>query len=128
MKRQRFVFDTGLCFNVSPYFLRNHFKADYVKNFVLLDKALYEDESWDLVLRRWSKLVKDFARQPATTDGNVKFDISKIPDIYDCAKYDLQHNMSIINFPYMEQLYVKAKYMADVVVPQVSITFVYILQ
>ena len=32
--------------------------------------------------------------------SNGKFDISKIPDIYDCIKYDLQHNR------YMYPLYI----------------------
>ena len=39
---------------------------------------------------RWGKLEKDFL--PKT---NV-FDISKIPDIYDCIKYDVQHNRSVL--------------------------------
>ena len=32
------------------------------------------------------KIVKDFRLKSG------KFDISKVPDIYDCIKYDLQHN------------------------------------
>ena len=36
--------------------------------------------------RRWGKLEKDFRMR------DQRFDISKIPDIYDCIKYDLQHN------------------------------------
>ena len=48
---------------------------------------LYQNESWDLMERRWNKLEKDFLNQK-----NGVFDISKLPDIYDCIKYDLQHN------------------------------------
>lgn len=51
---------------------------------------LYHGETWDLMARRWGKLEKDFL--PKT---NV-FDISKIPDIYDCIKYDVQHNRSVL--------------------------------
>ena len=50
-------------------------------------KDLYQNESWDLMERRWCKLEKDFLNQK-----NGVFDISKLPDIYDCIKYDLQHN------------------------------------
>ncbi len=38
-----------------------------------------------LMINRWGKLEKDFKLK----DG--QFDISKIPDIYDCIKYDLLH-------------------------------------
>ena len=67
--------------------------------------------------RRWAKLEKDF------TTKNKKFDISKIPDIYDCVKYDLQHNQHTLKFEYAEELYKCAKYLADVVIPQVSFIF-----
>lgn len=43
------------------------------------ESSLYHGESWDLMERRWGKLEKDFK-----TKGS--FDISKIPDIYDCIK------------------------------------------
>lgn len=42
--------------------------------------------------RRWGKLEKDFKLRE---DGLV-FDMSKIPDIYDCIKYDVQHNQAAI--------------------------------
>lgn len=64
--------------------------------------------------RRWAKLEKDFRTK------NAKFDISKIPDIYDCIKYDLQHNHHTLQFEHAEELYKRAKYLADVVIPQVS--------
>lgn len=40
---------------------------------------LYHGESWNLMARRWGKLQKDF-------QSKGHFDISKIPDIYDCIK------------------------------------------
>lgn len=76
---------------------------------------LYHSESWELMLRRWSKLVKDFRMRGAT------FDISKIPDIYDCIKYDLQHNMKILHFKEADELYSLSRAMADIVVPQVCL-------
>ena len=76
---------------------------------------LYHAESWELLARRWSKLEKDFL--------NVKtnsFNISKVPDIYDCIKYDHLHNKSTFQCPEAEELYTYAKSMADVVIPQVQ--------
>lgn len=79
-----------------------------------LELPLYHGESWELMQRRWAKLEKDFRTK------NTKFDISKIPDIYDCIKYDLQHNHHTLQFEHAEELYKCAKYLADVVIPQVG--------
>ncbi|XP_064471577.1 inositol hexakisphosphate and diphosphoinositol-pentakisphosphate kinase 2-like isoform X4 [Ornithodoros turicata] len=73
---------------------------------------LYHGETWELMLRRWAKLEKDFKLK------NGKFDISKIPDVYDCIKYDLQHNQHTLQSPHAEELYLYAKALADVVIPQ----------
>lgn len=78
------------------------------------DMKLYHDESWELMLRRWSKLEKDFYNKKQD-----KFVISKIPDIYDSVKYDLMHNRSILNFENAYNLYTCTKALADVVIPQV---------
>jgi hypothetical protein len=75
---------------------------------------LYHGETWGLMESRWIKLEKDFLNK------NGLFDISKVPDIYDCIKYDLQHNKKIIQCDLAEELYTYAKNMADVVIPQVS--------
>jgi len=79
---------------------------------------LYHSESWELMQRRWGKLIKDFW----PSDG--VYDISKVPDIYDCIKYDLQHNMKILRFSEAEELHTLAKAMADIVIPQVRNWFV----
>lgn len=63
--------------------------------------------------RRWGKIEKDFCTK------NKTYDISKIPDIYDCIKYDLQHNQHTLQFDMAEELYIYAKYLADIVIPQV---------
>ncbi|KAL1512849.1 hypothetical protein ABEB36_002365 [Hypothenemus hampei] len=76
------------------------------------EAILYHGETWDLMYRRWSKIEKDFYTK------NKTFDISKIPDIYDCIKYDLQHNQHTIQFEQAEELYINAKYLADIVIPQ----------
>ena len=62
------------------------------KNFA--DGVLYHGETWELMARRWGKLEKDFKLRD--DKESPLFDISKIPDIYDCIKYDLQHNQAAI--------------------------------
>ncbi|CAD7090313.1 unnamed protein product [Hermetia illucens] len=76
------------------------------------DAILYHGETWDLMGRRWEKIEKDFSTKSKT------FDISKIPDIYDCIKYDLQHNQHTLQYEQAEELYIYAKYLADIVIPQ----------
>lgn len=83
--------------------------------FIILDAILYHGETWELMGRRWGKIEKDFCTK------NKRFDISKIPDIYDCIKYDLQHNNHTLQFDHAEELYIYAKYLADIVIPQVII-------
>lgn len=64
------------------------------------------------MLRRWAKLEKDVKMK------NGRYDISKIPDIYDCIKYDVQHNSSL-KLNDMMELYQLSKSLADIVIPQV---------
>ena len=45
--------------------------------------------------------------------------MSKIPDIYDNIKYDLQHNMQIVDKDDAAELHLYSKAMADIVIPQV---------
>ncbi|XP_038661103.1 inositol hexakisphosphate and diphosphoinositol-pentakisphosphate kinase 2 isoform X9 [Scyliorhinus canicula] len=75
------------------------------------DIQLYHSESLELMLRRWAKLEKDVKMK------NGRYDISKIPDIYDCIKYDVQHNSSLQLENTME-LYQLSKSLADIVIPQ----------
>lgn len=76
------------------------------------DIQLYHSETLELMLRRWSKLEKDFKMK------NGRYNISKIPDIYDCIKYDVQHNSSLKLNNIME-IYRLSKALADIVIPQV---------
>ncbi|CAF1051721.1 unnamed protein product [Adineta ricciae] len=75
--------------------------------------TLFHSETWDLCLRRWLKLEKDFYNIQKD-----KFNISKVPDIYDSIKYDLLHNKNKLQFPHADDLYVCSKALADIVVPQ----------
>eukprot|EP00123_Amoebidium_parasiticum_P001100 comp12106_c0_seq1/m.6841 comp12106_c0_seq1/g.6841 ORF comp12106_c0_seq1/g.6841 comp12106_c0_seq1/m.6841 type:complete len:972 (-) comp12106_c0_seq1:73-2988(-) len=76
------------------------------------EMLLYSGETITLVLKRWEKLEKDFYNKKKD-----KFDISKIPDIYDCIKYDCLHNY-MMNLDGMDELYYLVKAFADYVVPQ----------
>ncbi|XP_065366301.1 inositol hexakisphosphate and diphosphoinositol-pentakisphosphate kinase isoform X9 [Calliphora vicina] len=76
------------------------------------DAILYHGETWDLMRCRWEKIEKDFSTK------SKLYDISKIPDIYDCIKYDLQHNQHTLQYDQAEELYIYSKYLADIVIPQ----------
>ncbi|GFO26087.1 inositol hexakisphosphate and diphosphoinositol-pentakisphosphate kinase, partial [Plakobranchus ocellatus] len=76
------------------------------------DLSLFNGESWELLIRRWAKLEKDFRLK------NGRFDISKIPDIYDCIKYDLQHNQKTLQFRRAHELFMCSKALADIIIPQ----------
>ncbi|XP_078804556.1 inositol hexakisphosphate and diphosphoinositol-pentakisphosphate kinase 2 isoform X17 [Oryzias latipes] len=75
------------------------------------DLQLYHSETLELMLQRWSKLERDFRMK------NGRYDISKIPDIYDCIKYDSQHNASLSLEDTME-LFRLSRALADIVIPQ----------
>ncbi|KAK5622985.1 Inositol hexakisphosphate and diphosphoinositol-pentakisphosphate kinase 1 [Crenichthys baileyi] len=75
------------------------------------DLQLYHSESLELMLQRWSKLEKDFHMK------NGRYDISKIPDIYDCVKYDVIHNASL-GLQDTQELFKLSRALADIVIPQ----------
>ncbi|KAM6937550.1 inositol hexakisphosphate and diphosphoinositol-pentakisphosphate kinase 1-like [Xenentodon cancila] len=75
------------------------------------DLQLYHSETLELMLQRWSKLERDFRMK------NGRYDISKIPDIYDCVKYDSQHNASLGLEDTLE-LFRLSRSLADIVIPQ----------
>ncbi|XP_038562102.1 inositol hexakisphosphate and diphosphoinositol-pentakisphosphate kinase 2 isoform X5 [Micropterus salmoides] len=75
------------------------------------DLQLYHSETLELMLQRWSKLERDFRMK------NGRYDISKIPDIYDCIKYDSTHNASLGLEDTLE-LFRLSRALADIVIPQ----------
>lgn len=77
------------------------------------DLQLYHSETLELMLQRWSKLERDFRMK------NGRYDISKIPDIYDCVKYDTQHNSSL-GLENMLELFRLSRALADIIIPQVE--------
>ncbi|XP_072520338.1 inositol hexakisphosphate and diphosphoinositol-pentakisphosphate kinase 1 isoform X2 [Salminus brasiliensis] len=72
---------------------------------------LYHSETLELMLQRWSKLERDFRMKSG------RYDISKIPDIYDCVKYDTQHNSSL-GLENMLELFRLSRALADIIIPQ----------
>ncbi|XP_062856764.1 inositol hexakisphosphate and diphosphoinositol-pentakisphosphate kinase 2 isoform X4 [Trichomycterus rosablanca] len=72
---------------------------------------LYHSETLELMLQRWSKLERDFRMK------NGRYDISKIPDIYDCVKYDTQHNSSL-GLENTLELFRLSRALADIIIPQ----------
>ena len=76
-------------------------------------KKMYdcEEEKVVLIYKRYWKLFNDFY-----DEKKQKFDISKIPDIYDNIKYDLIHNKQIIGKTAYE-LYKTIDNLADFVMP-----------
>ncbi|KAI5105372.1 inositol hexakisphosphate and diphosphoinositol-pentakisphosphate kinase 1 isoform X5 [Silurus meridionalis] len=75
------------------------------------DLQLYHSETLELMLQRWSKLERDFRMK------NGRYDISKIPDIYDCVKYDTQHNSSL-GLENTLELFRLSRALADIIIPQ----------
>ncbi|XP_067464788.1 inositol hexakisphosphate and diphosphoinositol-pentakisphosphate kinase 2 isoform X9 [Thunnus thynnus] len=75
------------------------------------DLQLYHSETLELMLQRWSKLERDFRMK------NGRYDISKIPDIYDCVKYDVIHNATLGLEDTLE-LFRLSHALADIVIPQ----------
>uniref|UniRef100_A0A3P8ZEJ2 Inositol hexakisphosphate and diphosphoinositol-pentakisphosphate kinase n=1 Tax=Esox lucius TaxID=8010 RepID=A0A3P8ZEJ2_ESOLU len=75
------------------------------------DLQLYHSESLELMLQRWSKLERDFRMKSG------RYDISKIPDIYDCVKYDVQHNATL-GLEDTLDLFRLSRALADIIIPQ----------
>uniref|UniRef100_A0A672M2A3 Inositol hexakisphosphate and diphosphoinositol-pentakisphosphate kinase n=1 Tax=Sinocyclocheilus grahami TaxID=75366 RepID=A0A672M2A3_SINGR len=75
------------------------------------DLQLYHSETLEMMLQRWSKLERDFRMKSG------RYDISKIPDIYDCVKYDVQHNVSL-GLEDTYELFKLSRALANTVIPQ----------
>lgn len=73
---------------------------------------LYLRETYDLLLTRWEKLYKDFYNPELD-----KYDLTKVPDIYDMARYDVLHNQ-ITLLPSLDALFENSRLFSIAVVPQ----------
>ena len=82
------------------------------------DDLLYGGESLLLMYERWKKLQKEVYKK-----RKDRFDMSKIPDVYDTVVYDLLHNRTFFNEHehlkvVMDELYFLAKASATLVISQ----------
>ncbi|XP_024521024.1 inositol hexakisphosphate and diphosphoinositol-pentakisphosphate kinase VIP1 [Selaginella moellendorffii] len=68
-------------------------------------------EGFLLMYARWKKLERDIYNE-----RKERYDISKVPDVYDSSKYDLLHNAHL-KLDGLEDLYTVAKALADGVIP-----------
>ena len=94
--------------NTLEEIIRIKTKKKQINNKTLLD---CEEEKVVLIYKRYVKLFNDFYDKE-----KEKFDISKIPDIYDNLKYDIIHNKQIIGDTAFE-LYNIINKLADFVMP-----------
>jgi inositol hexakisphosphate/diphosphoinositol-pentakisphosphate kinase len=74
--------------------------------------VLYLNETIDLMFDRWDQICKAFFS--AKTN---KYDLTKVPDVYDMVKYDILHN-SHLNLRGIEELYKLSDAFENCVVPQ----------
>uniref|UniRef100_A0A1D1ZXV8 Inositol hexakisphosphate and diphosphoinositol-pentakisphosphate kinase n=1 Tax=Auxenochlorella protothecoides TaxID=3075 RepID=A0A1D1ZXV8_AUXPR len=81
------------------------------KDWVFEDDKPCSGERLLLLYDRWRKLAKAFY-----SEKKSQFDISKVPDIYDAAKYDAIHNATIMG-PKIKDVYLTAKVLADAAIP-----------
>ncbi|XP_070536718.1 inositol hexakisphosphate and diphosphoinositol-pentakisphosphate kinase 2-like [Ptychodera flava] len=72
---------------------------------------LHHHETLDMMIRRWSKLEKDFKKKSG------RFDITKIPDIYDCITYDCLHNQ-VLKLEKADELLACSHHLANIIIPQ----------
>jgi hypothetical protein len=74
-----------------------------------------------LTLERWRKLARDMFNRK-----KERFDLSKLPDVYDCIKHDILHSLHIRTAPMQVvfRVYLISRAFADIVIPQeYGITF-----
>ncbi|OQS07556.1 inositol hexakisphosphate and diphosphoinositol-pentakisphosphate kinase [Thraustotheca clavata] len=69
-------------------------------------------ETLEMMRERWAKLYRDFYSKKGKT-----FDLSKIPDIHDCIRYDAMHNAHLFLSGIKELLDISAS-LAHALVPQ----------
>jgi len=74
---------------------------------------LYMDETPLLMLDRWRKLHKDLY-----DEYSQSFDLTKVPDVHDNIRYDVEHNLKRLPLAHMHELHELAKRFADCYVPQ----------
>mmetsp|Transcript_33502 Transcript_33502/g.87954 ORF Transcript_33502/g.87954 Transcript_33502/m.87954 type:complete len:626 (+) Transcript_33502:265-2142(+) len=75
---------------------------------------LYDGESHSGMCDRWSKVYEEFVKKSMPPSFNV----SKVPDLYDCSRYDCLHNALPEIKETLWDIYTLSKSFASVIVPQ----------
>ena len=78
-------------------------------------KAMYDNETLSSMHDRWLKGLTEFSIGKGV---DAKFNVSKISDVYDLARYDKCHNALDSFTASLDAVYVLAKALAHIVVPQ----------
>jgi len=83
-----------------------------------IKETLYENETLILMYSRWKKLHRDLYHK-----RKDRFDMSKVPDVYDTAVYDMLHNRHFFIqhrklCSTLDELYGIVKSFASIVIPQ----------
>ncbi|KAL1510203.1 hypothetical protein AB1Y20_006533 [Prymnesium parvum] len=77
------------------------------------DQMVYHGETLFMLFVRWRKLERDIYQRKKSS-----FDISKVPDIYDCVKFDLTHNFAALGEPApLVAVHEHVHHLAQLVVP-----------
>lgn len=91
-------------------------KGNRFSNHLPEEEALYPEpcgrETLEMMRERWAKLYRDFYNKKTDT-----YDLSKIPDIHDCIRYDSIHN-SHLHLTSIRELLNIAASLAHALVPQ----------
>ncbi|TMW67341.1 hypothetical protein Poli38472_012457 [Pythium oligandrum] len=91
-------------------------KASRFSNQLPEEESLYPEpcgrETLDMMRERWAKLYRDFYLKKTDT-----YDLSKLPDIHDCIRYDAIHN-SHLHLTNIRELLDIAASLAHTLVPQ----------
>jgi len=77
------------------------------------ERIPYFKEQLEGMLWRWRKMVDELYNKK-----KKKFDYSKIPDVFDCCRYDLRHNEEILKEIDLGQLWDLSEILANFIIPQ----------
>ena len=98
MKKRRFYRLRKTIFNIK---VSNWFSLTLI--FIEVNETNCCDAENNLLMfKRWKKIKEDFLKHD--DDGQIHYDISKLPEICDNIKYDMIHYPELRNDPQREKL------------------------
>ena len=79
------------------------------------EMPMYHGETLLMLAARWRKLQKELLKRKGAAPT---YDLSKVPDIYDCITYDCKHNMAALGDPpILLELLVLVRPLAQLLIP-----------